>query len=98
MTVLISGLLACLAIGVIIYPFVRTHFGSWSAPAPNNLDQASWRERQAIHEEIRALHLERELGSIDDAEYKDQLAALRWRLALVLQEQEGPRAASRGGA
>ena len=98
MTFFISGLLACLAIGVVIYPFIRACFRPGDAPTPNTLDHVGRRERQAIHEEIRALQLERELGNIDDGEYEAQLAAHRWRLAVVLRDQEGPQAASRGRA
>ena len=91
MTYFISGLLACLAIGVVIYPFIRARFRPGNAPAPNTLDHVGRRERQAIHEEIRALQLERELGSIDDGEYEAQLAAHRWRLAVALRDQGGRR-------
>ena len=87
MTVFISALLAFLVITVIIYPFIKARFHPTSL-APDSLAQVGWGDREAIYEEIRALQLERELGSIDEPEYQEQLRAYRWQVAAALRDQE----------
>ena len=87
MALLAGALLGLLALGVLLWPFVR---GRW-APAPSSLAEevgAHQRRREAIYEGIRSLELEHELGQVEPQEYQRRLHAYRLEAAVVLQEQE----------
>ncbi len=81
----IGVLLALLAIGVVVYPFVRskrsqTRFQSGGAGVA--------RPEEAALEEIRTLQLERELGRVDEVEYQERLRDYRVRAASLLRDKD----------
>ena len=88
MAVLIGALLAILAIGVILYPFLKARSRPRTS-RPSDPDPGSvWAGRQGIYEEIKTLQLEYELGRIEEPEYHQRLRAFRLQAAGTLRDQE----------
>ena len=92
MPVLIGALLAFLVVGVVLYPFVRQRLGivglsrNGSRGAPGT---PVWRlQREEIYESIRSLHLEYELGGVEETDYRERLRAYRVQAAAVVRNQE----------
>lgn len=96
MALVIGTVLALLSVAVAVYPFARRRLG-WDkadnpaaagtnekSPEPG-ADTASLADLYAA---IRTLQLERELGSIPDDLYREQLADYRIQAALALRQQE----------
>ena len=95
MPILIVGLLTVFAIAVVIYPFFR-----WTSDpedrseddaigAGTEPDSSDFRkEREEIYEEIRALELEYQIGTLEESEHRRQLQQLRVDAARSIQNQE----------
>ena len=88
MAVLIGVLLAMLAVVVLLYPFLRVRFRSRASQGDGTSALAGLGAREGIYDEIRALRLDHELGSIDEQEYKERLHGYRLQAAAVLRDEE----------
>ena len=94
MAILIGALLAILAVAVLLYPFLKVRFRSRASQGDDTSAQAAVgasaraRARDGIYDEIRALQLDRELGRIDEQEYKERLHDYRLQAAAVLHDEE----------
>ncbi len=81
----IGVLLALLAIGVVVYPFVRSR----RSQRPFQSASAGMAQpEEAALDEIRTLQLERELGRLDEEEYQARLRDYRVRAASLLREED----------
>ena len=98
MSGLIGALLAGLAIGVVLYPFLKwwTRARRTRGLRPNveglswpnaGAPRSSW-SREATCEAINTLQLEYELGSVEETEYVERLRSYRLQLASHLRDQE----------
>ena len=85
MGIAIGVLLALLAIGVVIFPFVRSgrRVGLFQGHG-----SGEDRVEETALDEIRALQLDWELGRVDDEEYQRRLNDYRVRAALLLRERD----------
>ena len=81
----IGVLLALLAIGVVVYPFVRLRR---SQRRFQSAGAGVARPEEAALDEIRMLQLERELGRVDEEEYQERLRDYRVRAASLLREKD----------
>ena len=88
MAILIGTLLAILAVAVLLYPFLRVRFRSRASLGDGTFPAAGVGAREAIYDEIRALQLDHELGSIDEQEYEERLHGYRLEAAAVLRDEE----------
>lgn len=106
MALVIGAVLALLSVAVAVYPFVRRRLG-WDKAAdtavgtagdgtPGAADGADTASLEDIYAAIRTLQLERELGSIPEGLYQEQLKDYRIQAALALRRQEQPAAAGTG--
>lgn len=96
MALVIGTVLALLSVAVAVYPFARRRLG-WDKsdnaaaagadekPPESAADTASLAD---IYAAIRTLQLERELGSIPEQLYQEQLNDYRIQAALALRQQE----------
>lgn len=96
MALIIGTVLALLSVAVAVYPFARRRLG-WDKGGNTAADRAVEVETGAgtdtaaladIYAAIRTLQLERELGSIPEELYREQLADYRIQAALALRRQE----------
>ena len=96
MALVIGTVLALLSVAVAVYPFARRRLG-WAKSGNAAADRAVGVETGAgsdtaslsdIYAAIRTLQLERELGSIPEELYREQLADYRIQAALALRRQE----------
>ncbi len=96
MALVIGTVLALLSVAVAVYPFARRRLG-WdkadnaTAAAAAGVETASGADTASladIYAAIRTLQLERELGSIPEELYREQLADYRIQAALALRQQE----------
>ena len=113
MALVIGAVLALLSVAVAVYPFVRRRLGwdkaadtmvdkagdrtpglAAGAEAGDGADTASLED---IYAAIRTLQLERELGSIPEELYQEQLKDYRIQAALALRRQEHSAAAKGTG-
>ena len=99
MALVIGTVLALLSVAVAVYPFARRRLG-WdkgdnaaataaAAAVEKSPESAADTASLAdLYAAIRTLQLERELGSIPDELYREQLADYRIQAALALRQQE----------
>lgn len=96
MALVIGTVLALLSVAVAVYPFARRRLG-WDKGGNTAADGAVGVETGEgadtaaladIYAAIRTLQLERELGSIPEELYREQLADYRIQAALALRRQE----------
>lgn len=96
MALIIGTVLALLSVAVAVYPFARRRLG-WDKSGNAAADRAVGVETGEgadtaaladIYAAIRTLQLERELGSIPEELYREQLADYRIQAALALRRQE----------
>ena len=84
MPFLIVSLLAIFAIVMVAYPFFRR-----SGPAvPQTPDVRERRRREEIYQEIRALQMEFQLGTLEEAEFRRQLQLCRMEAARSIRDEE----------
>ena len=110
MALVIGAVLALLSVAVAVYPFVRRRLG-WDKAAdtagdaagalaedgtPGIAAGADTASLEDIYAAIRTLQLERELGSIPEGLYREQLKDYRIQAALALRRQEEPAADGSG--
>jgi hypothetical protein len=94
MVIAISVLIALLAVGVVIYPFVKARFrpsDSRNVLSRNNETGAGaddYESREVIYEDIRTLQLDHDLGIIEEAEYRERMRAYRLQAASTLRDRE----------
>jgi hypothetical protein len=88
MEFLIIALLVIFSIVVIIYPFLRKRTPSQPSSKFGPYDPTSLTRREEIYDEIKGLQLERELGSVQDEDYRERMNAYRVQAARALQEQD----------
>ena len=88
MAVVISVILAILAIGVAILPFIEERLRLQGTPPRNASLVGAKRGRDAIYDDIRTLQLEYDLGSIEEGDYRDRLRAYRVEAAKALRDQD----------
>ena len=104
MALVIGAVLALLSVAVAVYPFARRRLG-WDKAADTGVDTAGdgmpgaktedgadTASLEDIYAAIRTLQLERELGSIPEGLYREQLKDYRIQAALALRRQEQPAA------
>ena len=94
----IGAILAVLAFAVAVYPFRRRRFLLKESGLEDDLqgDVTDNEEYilsvsavlESIYEAIRTLQLERELGSVPEGLYREQLNSYRLQAAMILREQE----------
>lgn len=96
MALVIGTVLALLSVAVAVYPFARRRLG-WdksdnaAAAAAAGVETAAEADTASLadlYAAIRTLQLERELGSIPEELYREQLADYRIQAALALRQQE----------
>lgn len=96
MALVIGTVLALLSVAVAVYPFARRRLG-WDkadnaaadgAVGVETGEGADTASLADIYAAIRTLQLERELGSIPEELYREQLADYRIQAALALRRQE----------
>ena len=96
MALIIGTVLALLSVAVAVYPFARRRLG-WdkadnaaaAGAAEKSPESAADTASLAdIYAAIRTLQLERELGSIPEEQYQEQLNDYRIQAALALRQQE----------
>ena len=87
MELLIGGVLAVLALAVVVRPFLR-HTAAIVDDAPPDRTRDVRSEREALYREMAALEMEHEMGQIDSEEYEERLQEHRLQAAALLQEQE----------
>ena len=95
----IGAILALLAFAVALFPFVRRGFLARESRLEEELqsdvmDTEEYTRSisaalEGIYEAIRTLQLERELGSVPEGLYREQLNSYRLQAAMILREQEG---------
>ena len=88
MAVVVGVLLAVVAVGVVLFPFLRGRFQMGSHSLTDALEKIRTR-REAIYSEIASLELEHELGQVEQEEYQYRLDTYRLEAAAALREQEG---------
>lgn len=96
MALVIGTVLALLSVAAAVYPFARRRLGwdkSDNAAADRAVGVETGEEADTaaladIYAAIRTLQLERELGSIPEELYREQLADYRIQAALALRRQE----------
>jgi len=96
MILVIGGVLAALAIAVVVYPFLKARSGReadaanggagtsrrlGTVPLPDGVDPES------AFEAIRTLQLEYQLGKVPEEAYQEQLRVYRLQAAAALREQ-----------
>ena len=94
----IGAILAVLAFAVAVYPFRRRRFLVKESGLEDDVqgDVTDNEEYilsvsavlESIYEAIRTLQLERELGSVPEGLYREQLNSYRLQAAMILREQE----------
>lgn len=96
MALIIGTVLALLSVAVAVYPFARRRLG-WDKAGSAAADRAVEVETGEgadtaaladIYAAIRTLQLERELGSVPEELYREQLEDYRIQAALALRRQE----------
>ena len=87
MTLLVGALLAALALGVVLWPFLRRG-GTTAAPNTAKLLAQVQRRREAIYDAISSLQVEYRLGQVNAADYQERFQAYRLQAAAALREQE----------
>ena len=88
MEFLIIALLVIFSIVVIVYPFLRKRTPSQPSSEFGPSDPTSLSRREEIYDEIKGLQLERELGSVQDDDYRERMNVYRVQAARALQEQD----------
>lgn len=96
MALVIGTVLALLSVAVAIYPFARRRLGwdkgdnaaATAAAGVETEPGADTASLADIYAAIRTLQLERELGSVPEDLYREQLADYRIQAALALRQQE----------
>ena len=99
MALTIGAILALLAFAVAVYPFTGRRFlaredrpgeetVAGDAPEADEQDVPASEELEAIYQAVRTLQLERELGSVPEGLYREQLDAYRLQAALILRARE----------
>ena len=88
MAVVVGVLLAVVALGVVLFPFLRRRFQMGGHRLTDALEEVRAR-REAIYSEIASLELEHELGQVEQEEYQHRFDTYRLEAAVALQEQEG---------
>ncbi len=98
MALIIGTILALFGLAVAIYPFVCQRFAGREVIPPEEEDghreggaQTSGADELAsIYQAIRTLQLERQLGSIPEGLYREQLNGYRFQAAVILKSMDQP--------
>ena len=88
MEFLIIALLVIFSLGAITYPFLRKGTPPQHSSKIDPSGPTSRISREEIYEDIKGLQLERELGSVQDDEYRERMNTYRIQAARALQEQD----------
>ena len=99
MALAIGAILALLAFAVAIYPFIGRRFLAGedrpeaeevegNSPETNERAYSAAEELDSIYQAIRTLQLERQLGSVPEGLYREQLNAYRLQAAQILRASE----------
>lgn len=97
MPVVIGTLLAVLVIGVVLYPFLKPRLRSGDRPTPDFQPMVGAEAPaepgvpETIHEHIKGLRQDYELGMMEEAEYQERLRGYRLQAAAALRDQEALR-------
>ena len=75
--------LVLIALGTLIYPFLRGRY----APPPDSAPERLRAGRLRVYRQIADLEAARAAGEVGDAEYRSQLLELRTAAARVLREE-----------
>ena len=94
MVIAISVLITLLAVGVVIYPFVKARLhpsdsrNGLSRNDETGVGADDYESREVIYEDIRTLQLDHDLGIIEEAEYRERMRAYRLQAAATLRDRE----------
>ena len=88
MAYLIIALLTIFAVAVVLYPFIRGGAAPGEPSGERSGLASSLHERESIYQEIRAIQLEYEIGTVQEEEYRRQLQAYRFQAAHSLRDQD----------
>ncbi|MFQ5656245.1 MAG: tetratricopeptide repeat protein [Candidatus Methylomirabilales bacterium] len=87
MIYLVALLIALVAVAFIAYPFFRPKDRPWEAETEEGSDDLRLR-RQSLYDSIRELELERDAGSVSQAEYDTIRVSYESQAAALLQDEE----------
>lgn len=88
MAFLIVSLLAVFAVVMVAYPFFRRGDPQGGHGAAQSTEVAERRHREEMYQEIRALQMEFQLGTLEEPEYRRQLQLIRMEAARSIRNEE----------
>ena len=88
MPFLIVSLLAIFAVVMVAYPFFRRSGPQSGQDDSMSAEVRERRRREEMYQEIRALQMEFQLGTLEEAEYRRQLQLCRMEAARSIRDEE----------
>ena len=88
MAFLIVSLLAIFAVVMVAYPFFRRSDPRSAPGALQSTEILERRRREEMYQEIRALQMEFQLGTLEEPEYRRQLQLIRMEAARSIRDEE----------
>ncbi len=88
MAFLIVSLLAIFAVAMVAYPFFRRGNPGGGPDIPRSTEVEQRRRREEMYQEIRALQMEFQLGTLEEPEYRRQLQLIRMEAARSIRDEE----------
>ncbi len=88
MPFLIVSLLAIFAVVMVAYPFFRRGDPRGGLGIPRTTEVEQRRRREEMYQEIRALQMEFQLGTLEEPEYRRQLQVIRMEAARSIRDEE----------
>ncbi len=88
MPFLIVSLLAIFAVVMVAYPFFRRSDQGSAPGIHESKEVAERRRREEMYQEIRALQMEFQLGTLEEPEYRRQLRLIRMEAARSIRDEE----------
>lgn len=88
MAFLIVSLLAIFAVAMVAYPFFRRGNPRSTPEDSTTVEMAERRRRDEMYQEIRALQMEFQLGTLEEPEYRRQLQLIRMEAARSIRDEE----------
>ena len=88
MPFLIVSLLAIFAVAMVAYPFFRRGDPRSVPGTSQSAEVTERRRREEMYQEIRALQMEFQLGTLEEPEYRRQLQLIRMEAARSIRDEE----------
>ena len=88
MPFLIVTLLAIFVVAMVAYPFFRRSDPGSGPDGPQSTLAAERRRREEMYQEIRALQMEFQLGTLEEPEYRRQVQLCRMEAARSIRAEE----------